>query len=195
MDSKRQKTAFVESIIDTLAQDIVALSINPTRYCALYVRPATRNAIFDNLWVSCAIFSKNEPGMPPNLTAVRMPKGGEGWEEHRPMFLTHAEAARYVRLVQTQCVDFAFVFASEIDSFDALMTHEEIIAHERVEVVTGKYLVDSSDGAITGQQTEEEYLDDNVLAFQEQIVPAIARMLGRFYPSRNSFGYYVNSAS
>jgi hypothetical protein len=196
MEEKRQKSgAFVESIIDSLSKAIVALSLNPARYCAIYGRPSIRNSYLDALWISSGMFSMNEPGVPSGLTGVRMPKGGEGWEDHRPFFLTHEEAARWVRLHEiewTQCMDFAFAFSSDPDSFRSLISHEQLLTHERVEVVTGKYMVDMSEVAVVGMDSTEEYLNANVLPFSGQVIPMITRMLGRFYPGEHNLGYYVN---
>jgi hypothetical protein len=89
-------------------------------------------------------------------------------------------------------MDLAFAFSSDPDSFRALVSQEELIAHERVEVVTGKYMVDMSEVAAVGFDSTDEYLDANVPAFTEQIIPMIVRMLGRFYPGENNLGYYVN---
>jgi hypothetical protein len=186
----------VESILDTLSRRIVDLSLNPARYCALYARPAIRRTEMDNLWIAYALFGQKEPGMPDGMTTVRMPSATEddGWWEHRPMFMNHLEAAKFTDEslgMWVYSMDLAFAFHSDMDHFRQMVLPEQLIVHERVEFVTAKYMIDQSDVAM-GMLSEDEYIRLNAMAFQDQFIPTIARMLDRFYPGEYFLGIYTN---
>jgi hypothetical protein len=196
MDRKRLKASFVEAIIDTLADEIVALTINPPRYCAFYARPSVQTREEHELWVAHGLFSKNEPGAPSDLTVVRMPDEEGGWSDMRAMFLTHLEAAQYVNIGPLSswgyAMDFAFVFSNNKDSLPIMARPEQLTPFERVETVTGLYMIMQSNLAILGPRGSEVRLSDNLGALDDQIVPAIARMLGRFYPHSHHVGSFTN---
>jgi hypothetical protein len=134
--------------------------------------------------------------MPSNFTVVRLPDTGAGWDSMRAMFLTHVEAARYVDMGSIaswgHAMDFAFVFSDNKDSLPIIALPEQLPPFERVETVTGLYMIMQSDVVILGGNGGDIRISENLGAFEDQIVPTISRMLGRFYPNSHAVGQFRN---